>query len=475
MTSVEELLATFCTAPEGDTLETAELAAIRAALAKEITNESSARGRARRIVKHLRFVPLAAGCLVAVAIVGLAFVVRHRSPDRSLTGPAAGPSATALISRLAVLRRPQTAADRLPANLVVTPNGVGASGRGVIIPSLTRLVATRPNAKIFLVVTTPGRGRQALWKASQGDQVAIVAMTSRGTTQSDGYPAAELPDSNQLIRAGLLTGPGEPASTRAVALQQAYDVSIVPDGVTRVRWTFAARAGGPGGLVSSPVVNNVAVVQLRRATRFLLAATWYSSTGKVVPTSTKALDRALAGRQAIERRQALAQAEHQHATAPTKLLDTFAVFSFDSPMGTRTSDGYLIARPSLSELPLDLLSGFGRSPLDLRQARSVRAPSGLQMWVVPGPDGICVFEIDPPASRPYGRLGQSSGSSCSANLQAAIANGAGLDADNQHGAIEYGVVPRTHHNVKIRVSASTTRTIHPAAGVYITQTPFHFG
>jgi hypothetical protein len=98
------------------------------------------------------------------------------------------------------------------------------------------------------------------------------------------------------------------------------------------------------------------------------------------------------------------------------------------------------------------------------------------MWVVPGQNGICVFQTDAPTKRPYGLVvGGSGGSSCSGDLQLAIASGAGVDADNQHGAVEYGVVPRTVHSVKIRVSRSRTRTIHPADGVYITRTPFHFG
>jgi hypothetical protein len=345
---------------------------------------------------------------------------------------------------------------------------------GVIIPSLTRLVATLPNAKLYLVVTTPGRGPQTLWQPSQGDQVAIVAITPRGATESDGYPAAELSDSRELIRAGLIFASGGPAQARAAA-RRAYDVSIVPDDVARVRWTFADRAGGPGRAVSPPVVNNVAITPMSQTTAFLLRATWYSATGSVVPANAKALNQATAARQATERRQALTQAERQHVNAPARLLNAFAVFSFDSPAGTRTRDGYVITHPGLSQLPIDVLNGFGRYALDLRQARSVRAPSGLEMWVVPGQNGICVFQTDAPTKLPYGLVvNRSGGGSCSGDLQLALASGAGVDADNQHGAVEYGIVPRTVHSVKIRVSRSMTRTIHPAEGVYITRTPFKF-
>jgi hypothetical protein len=54
-------------------------------------------------------------------------------------------------------------------------------------------------------------------------------------------------------------------------------------------------------------------------------------------------------RQAAITRQALAQAERQHVRVPAKLLAAFAVFSFNSPTGTRTPDGYLISHPALTQ------------------------------------------------------------------------------------------------------------------------------
>lgn len=69
---------------------------------------------------------------------------------RSAPAPAA--SAQGLIARLAVLRRPQVAADRLPA-------GLGhIDGVGHVIPGLTRLVASPAGARLYLVVSTRGPG-----------------------------------------------------------------------------------------------------------------------------------------------------------------------------------------------------------------------------------------------------------------------------------------------------------------------------
>jgi hypothetical protein len=484
MTSIEDLIRTVLPGPEEDAIETTDLAAIRSALDAQIAGGTGSRvrrsGRAGRMAKPLRFVPAALACAIALAIGAVALTsLHHRGGSApALTGPAATPAANALISRLAVLRRPQTAADRLPAHLVVNPGAVVGDQihQGTIIPSLTRLVATRANIKIYLVVTTPTSGPQALWQPSQGDEVAVVSITPHGATQSAGYPAAELSDSAELVSAGFLRPAHRSARTRAGALRRAYDVAIVPDGVARVRWTFANSGDGAGRTVSASVINNVAITPASKSTAFVFRAAWYASDGIVVPSSAKVIDQAIAARNATETRQALAQAERQHVSAPPQLLAAFAVFSFKSPTGTRTPDGYVIAHPPLSKLPLNILTLGGPSAEDLRQVRSVRAPSGLEMWVIPGSNGICVDSIDPPTIGLDGQLrSRGSGGSCSANLQRAIADGAGEDADNQHGAVQYSVVPRTVHTIKIQITIRTSRTIHPVDGVYIGRTPFKFG
>jgi len=97
-----------------------------------------------------------------------------------------------------------------------------------IIPSLSRLVATESDTRLFLVVTTPAGGSPPLWSPRLGDQVAIVAVTSRGSRESEGFPAADLSNANQVMEAGVLA-PGRPVA------DSIYNVSIVPDGIARVR------------------------------------------------------------------------------------------------------------------------------------------------------------------------------------------------------------------------------------------------
>lgn len=160
-----------------------------------------------------------------------------------------------LISRLAVLRRPQTEADVLPAGVTV----MGA--HGVIIPTLTRLVAQPAGASVYLAVSTPLAGSPPLWSPKLGDQVGIVTVTSIGATETFTAPAADL--TNAFIVEGVEGAPV--ASSQAPT--SVYEAGIVPDGVARVRWTFAnatavrgrcrpvvvtTRAPGPAAVAASP-------------------------------------------------------------------------------------------------------------------------------------------------------------------------------------------------------------------------------
>ncbi|MBV9680496.1 MAG: hypothetical protein JO046_01795 [Solirubrobacterales bacterium] len=400
---IDELIARVGRIPDGGDRERVDLAAARRELDRvfdEAALGRRARGpRSRRWRRSRASVPLIVSCLVVALIAVLALMVLRPSPVArrgSASRPATTSAADALIAKLAVLRRPQTSADRLPRNLKLNrePNGVGlpqGTHWGVILPSLSRLVATPPGARLYLVVTTPVSGSQALWRASLGDQVTILVITAHGATETPGYPAVELSDASQLLRAGDLT-PAVGGAGRPAALRDAYDVAIVPDGVARVRWTFANRSGRPGQSITASVNHNVAITHLTSSTALLLHATWYAADGSVIPTSDAALAAARAARTNAERQQALRQAEQQHTTAPASLLDAFAVFSFNSPTGTKTSSGYIISHPLLSALPLSVLhASAGPGQLDLRQARHVTAPSGLDMWAIPGTNGLCVW------------------------------------------------------------------------------------
>lgn len=391
---------------------------------------------------------------IAVAVGAIALLSHHRGQQQSSAAPA-----QALISKLAVLRRPQTPADVLPAHLhLADPNGV-------IIPSLTRLVAVLPGAKLFLVVTTPAGRSPPFWSPKLGDQVAIVAVTAQGSTESVAIPAADLTSADELMQAGV-TG------QRRVELRDAYDVAIVPDGVARVRWTFANDSYNPGRVVNTQVTNNVAVVRLERSTGMLLRATWYGADGSVIPTSDRAQRSAIAARQAVMRARDLRQdARYAYRAAPALLAD-FAVFAVNSRSGVRTAAGNIISHPRLASLPLPILNitSPNQPPqLDPEDMRQVTTRSGARLWIIPGQRGLCVAELDPPRL-PSG-LSSGAGEGCSGTLAKAESHGAGLSSGRPGGlTTTYQVLPKTIPTITIRTSRGTRKTIHPPDGVYVGQT-----
>jgi hypothetical protein len=103
---------------------------------------------------------------IATAVTAITLLSHNRDRQQSATAGAHG-----LIARLAVLRRPQTPADILAMRY----RSVQAiHHQGALIPGLTRLVATPPGARLYLVVTAPAGGPLPIWNPNLGDQVAIV-------------------------------------------------------------------------------------------------------------------------------------------------------------------------------------------------------------------------------------------------------------------------------------------------------------
>lgn len=482
MISIDELIRDILPAPEADSIETAGLSAARTALDGAIAAASADRHpprlRASRLAMPLRHLPALAGCAVALLIGAAGLVLVHHRPASPSASPQSAnvPAAAGLIARLGVLRRPQTAVDRLPAALVAGwERQTAQEDVGRLLPALTRLVAVRGPVRLYLAVTTPAPGPNPLWSPRDGDQVTVVAITPRGMTASPSIPAVALSDPDILSVAGLTLGQGTSPNALAAARGYAYDVAIVPDGVARVHWTLANRDGGVGEAVRVTVQNNAAVSPLSRTTTdVLLSGEWYAANGHRVATRA-VLTQALDARQAERQRQALAAAERQHVTASTRILHAFAVFSFGSPAGTRLPDGYIISRPPLTDLPFAVLNLGGRQGLDLRQARRVQAPSGLSMYVVPGTSTVCVFEVDAPVPLPHFRRSQGGGGGCSGSLDLALTGGAGVDVDDGHGAVQYGVVPKSSSGATILLRGGRRRTLHPEDGVYIVPTPFTFG
>ncbi len=347
------------------------------------------------------------------------------------------------------------------------PAGVHVAGAGgVLIPGLTRLIASPGGISVYLAVSTPAPGSPPLWSAKLGDQVGIVSMTGGVLRETFPIPAVDLTNGFAVE----VVGGGRSQSTHALAA--AYQVGIVPDGVARVRWTFANAAAKRTYVVHAPAANNVAIAPLHTGTPFLLRATWYAADGSVVPTSDSALRHAIAARQVILRDRIIRlDARSSFRPSPAILAD-FAVFNVRSRTGVRVGD-LRISHPRLSSVPLPILDltaprhrGAFDPELDPEEMRQATTPSGVSAWIIPGRHGLCVAEVDQPQFPD--RYGSGGGAGCSVSVAQAESVGAGLSSCCFAGySWHYGVLPNTHPTLRIRTGPHTRTTIRPPDGVYI--------
>ena len=366
-----------------------------------------------------------------------------------------------LISRLAVLRRPQTEADVLPAGVTV----MGA--HGVIIPTLTRLVAQPAGASVYLAVSTPLAGSPPLWSPKLGDQVGIVTVTTTGATETFTAPAADL--TNAFIVEGVEGAPV--ASSQAPT--SVYEAGIVPDGVARVRWTFANATAKRTYVVDVPASNDVAITPFHAGTPFLLRATWYAPDGSVVPTSDSALRHAMAARGKVLAQRIGRQDERSAFRPPPGILADFAVFGVTSRSGIRVGD-LTISHPRLSSVPLPILQltrPRARMQLDPSDMREATTRNGVSVWIVPGRKGLCAAAVDPSSySFPF-RYDSGAGAGCSGSIAQAELYGAGVGICCSAGySSHYGVLPDAHPTRTIRTGPHTHMSIRPPDGVYIYRT-----
>lgn len=214
---------------------------------------SATRGRARRAIGGL---PVALSVIVAFTVAAVVITTgRHtQSPQ---TPPQRHTSLDQLLARFAVLRRPQTQADRS-----WVPSGQAGSARHYarVISRYTRLATTLSDGeRLFLTVEqtqveqngqAPGSYLLNLWVVKNG---RIVGGESYSPDVGD-YTST-------------------PGPLAWLDHRETWS-SIMPDGVTSVRWIFPRENGlrthiYPRALtVDVPVVGNVA------ATRVARSATW---------------------------------------------------------------------------------------------------------------------------------------------------------------------------------------------------------
>jgi hypothetical protein len=412
---------------------------------------------------------IALSSVAVVAIVVAAF---------GLLSPASHPSAAGgvgpqgLIARLAVLRRPQVAADRLPANIHVVPNS------GTIIPRFTRLVYSTAGTRMYVVVVTPA-GHDALWSPRDGDRVAVVAVSGHWGDESVPIPAVDLSNADEMQNLNARTTGRPEIRQSAVRRLQSYSyaVSIVPDGVARVRWTMLA--GRPTGERVSEATyarDNVAI--LRGGSGLLVRGTWYAANGSVIPTTDKALIEARHEMLAPQIAQAIRYDEQHSPTPSAAVLADFAVFAVTSQTGVRMADGDIVSHPTLAELPWAILAGgladpqrggparaianFGEpDPLDIRK---VVTPSGAQLYVIPTDSGLC---LDALHGSPLAEGALSGGGGTCAPLARLGSQGLGFSSGSLGVSTTYRIVPKTTHSIVVRGPNGVRHRVAVPDGIYV--------
>jgi hypothetical protein len=352
---------------------------------------------------------LAVASSLAVALLVLALVRHTPSPQPTSSAPSA--AAAQLISRLGILRRPQTAADRtLPAQHTL---------RG-IIPGLTRLALDTGGLKVWVVVIDV-RAAGVLGLAPYGAWVALVARIDGQNYVSSPLPVAGLRRPVDVRNAG------------------GWIVELVPDGVARTQWSFPVKTGTFH--LHGRVVNNVAFAHLGAAAVSPVApTTWFAADGRILAASAPA-------------QSAVANEHFQIPAAVARELPRPA---------TILRDHVSVSMRGAAGLPPGILSMAtgGRNQIALPLILTVTAGDGVTFWVAPSANGLCVFA----AESPHSGVG-----TCSPTVAAALAQGAWTNlrgADGREWLV--GVVPRSRRHVTVQLKSGSTRKVPVVDGIVIT-------
>jgi hypothetical protein len=154
-----------------------------------------------------------------------------------------------LIAQHAVLQRPQTEAERrIRVPLDPSIFFAGQALREVhitAVPRLTRLVRLGAGRTVVLFVVKVSIGPPSYYLG------AIVTINGRSHTFAVDWPVIPTrPGLNHTATWGIFASLPHWFS--------GYDVSIVPDPVARVRWTYGHPNGAPSRTISAQVLDNVA-------------------------------------------------------------------------------------------------------------------------------------------------------------------------------------------------------------------------
>jgi hypothetical protein len=349
--------------------------------------------------------------------------------------PASGsPAGTrALTAELAVLRRPQSAADRALEHAAIA-NVPPPAQR---IPSLTRLVASTAGIKIYLVVNKAGSDAQS---PALGAQATIVTVTRHGAAEGPGFPAEAIRHGAGRFLPVPLAGPGRVVS----------GIQIVPDDVASAQVHFN-RNGGVSYI--RPKSNVLLVPPIDRYGK-VIRIEWLNRRGEIVSSAEPAPPETLAQLMSGQSDTLIGEYQQRPHPAAPGLLEDFPTFAH----GAYRSATLTVATPTLAELP-QLLLGLHREP-DLNGIRHVTTPSGVDLWFIPARHTACQAEA----------TNVSSTGACARNVAQIEAQGLWTYQRRPHAAGFFlvGLVPRTNATVTLTLSDGGTRTVPVVDGVVVT-------
>jgi hypothetical protein len=312
---------------------------------------------------HRGGVAVALGTGVALAVFAVAVLgLRHRTPGPAGSGGSTGSGVAALEAKLAVLRRPRTAAERAYARKFRPGSPV--------IAKLTRLATTvgTPNGPVrvyLLVVRMPRTAAPFL---------AAAAVDRQGETQGGTPQVTASTLSPSAVGAGArIRGVGRDPN-------RGVTVSIVPDGVTRVKWEFTGAGFGilkPHPVTVYPEVkNNVATAPVEPGQGPLARAVWYGAGGRVIALAAGGQD----AKQELKQIQAV-NASRGRTIAP-ELIAHYRLFRSVAPV-------------DLARNPVLPTAAGGPGDLNYWQTRYIASVTGLDgrgLWITPGTHDVCISD-----------------------------------------------------------------------------------
>lgn len=338
----------------------------------------SARQPARVRGKHiggLAALVLSAGVVVLVVV---AIGAVSRNPQSPSSRPAAPASLRSLVSQFAILRRPQMAADRLPASAFagvrrLFPGRLVAAGLTRFGVSVTR--EPLATADIYVVVIETKLLRQPIKSVRP---ILVVGPLGQRTVRQGRSPVA--PGASLVVGGSGAAAVGSPGDIRSWARLVA---GAVPDGVARVGWVFSSfpNSSGRAVTINPRIRDNLVWSTTAAPLGYLESATWYDASGHVIASFNDSQQ--IARQQEAQQRLLSASSTRPVAAA---LLNDFEIFKTPPPA------------PATSKPLPDLiaLSLAHRWPyqLNVARARFVPYPGTSGVWVVPGTRGATMTMPD---------------------------------------------------------------------------------